>query len=172
MEYEFIIKDKLYKISIEYKENKFLVDLGNNKLEVESSVVSPNCISLLIGNESLTVYWAEKEGRRYFSIGGEEFLIKEPEESKGVRGAVEAGGVEAKGTISPPMPGKILKILVKEGDKVRKNQSLAIVEAMKMEHEVKAPCEAVVKKVNFSQDDMVDTEDSLIELEIVENKNE
>lgn len=172
MEYEFVIKEQIYKVLIEAKENRFFVDLGNKKIEVESIIISPNCLSLLIGDESFTVYWAEKEGKRYFSLGGEEFLIKEPEQSKGVRGAVEAGGVEAKGTISPPMPGKILKILVKEGDKVRKNQSLAIVEAMKMEHEVKAPCEAVVKKVNFSQDDMVDTEDSLIELEIVENKNE
>ena len=172
MEYEFVIKEQIYKILIEAKENRFFVDLGNKKIEVESTVISPNCLSLLIGDESFTVYWAEKEGRRYFSIGGEEFLIQEAEESKGVRGAVEAGGVEAKGTVSPPMPGKVLKILVKEGDKVRKNQSLAIVEAMKMEHEIKAPSEAVVKKINFSQDDMVDTEDSLIELEIVENKNE
>ena len=172
MEYEFVIKEQIYKILIEAKENRFFVDLGNKKIEVESTVISPNFLSLLIGDESFTVYWAEKEGRRYFSIGGEEFLIQEAEESKGVRGAVEAGGVEAKGTVSPPMPGKVLKILVKEGDKVRKNQSLAIVEAMKMEHEIKAPSEAVVKKINFSQDDMVDTEDSLIELEIVENKNE
>ncbi len=170
MEYEFIIKDKVYKVSIESKENKFLVDLGNNKLEVESSIISPNCLSLLIGDESFTVYWAEKEGKRYFSIEGEEFLIQEAESAKSVRRVTEEGGIEAKGTVSPPMPGKILKILVKEGEKVRKNQSLAIVEAMKMEHEIKAPCEAVVKKVNFSQDDMVDTEDSLIELEIPEDK--
>ncbi|MGB2698558.1 MAG: acetyl-CoA carboxylase biotin carboxyl carrier protein subunit [Candidatus Zixiibacteriota bacterium] len=172
MEYEFIIKEQICKVLIEAKENHFFVDLGNKKIEVESSVVSPNCLSLLIGDESFTVYWAEKEGKRYFSIGGEEFLIQEAEESKGVRGIAEADGMEAKGTVSPPMPGKVLKILVKKGDKVRKNQSLAIVEAMKMEHEVKAPCEAVVKKVNFSQDDMVDTEDSLIELEIPDNKKE
>jgi len=172
MEYEFVIKEQIYKVLIEAKENRFFVDLGNKKIEVESTVISPNCLSLLIGNESFTVYWAEKEGKRYFSIGGEEFLIQEVEESKGVRGAVEAGGVEAKGTVCPPMPGKVLKILVKEGDKVRKNQSLAIVEAMKMEHEIKAPSEAVVKKINFSQEDMVDTEDSLIELEIADNKKE
>jgi biotin carboxyl carrier protein len=121
MEYEFIIKDKDYKISIESKENKFFVDLGNRKIEVEPSVISSNCLSLLIGDESFTVYWAEKEGKRYFSIGGEEFLIQEAEESKGIRGMAEPGGVEAKGTISPPMPGKVLKILVKEGEKVRKN---------------------------------------------------
>lgn len=172
MKYEFIIKDQVYKVLIEEKENRFFVDLGNNKIEVESSVISANCLSLLIGDKSFTVYWAEKEGRRYFLTGGEEFVIQEAEESKGVKGLAEAGGLEAKGTISPPMPGKVLKILVKEGEKVRKNQSLAIVEAMKMEHEIKAPTEAVIKKINVSEEDMVDTEDSLIELEIPENKKE
>jgi biotin carboxyl carrier protein len=170
MEYEFIIKDQVYKVFIEAKENRFFVNLGNKKIEVESSVISPNCLSILIGDQSFTIYWAEKEGKRYFSIAGEEFLIQEAEEVKAVKRVAEAGGIEEKGKISPPMPGKILKILVKEGEKVRKNQSLAIVEAMKMEHEVKAPCEAVVKKINFSEEDMVDTEDSLIELEIPENK--
>lgn len=172
MEYEFIIKDKLHKVSIESREDRFSVDLGNEKIEVESTVISPNCLSLLMGDQSFTVYWAEKEGKRYFCIGGEEFLIQEAEESRGIRGMAEAGAVEAKGTISPPMPGKVLKILVKEGEKVRKNQSLAIVEAMKMEHEIKAPTEAVIKKINVSEEDMVDTEDSLIELETPENKKE
>jgi len=157
---------------MESKENRFLVDLGNNKLEVESSVISPNCLSLLMGDQSFTVYWAEKEGKRYFSIGGEEFLIREAEEAKATGRVAEAGAVEAKGAVFPPMPGKVLKILVKEGEKVRKNQSLAIVEAMKMEHEIKAPSEAVIKKINVSEEDMVDTEDSLIELEIPEKGKE
>jgi len=157
---------------MESKENRFLVDLGNNKLEVESSVISPNCLSLLMGDQSFTVYWAEKEGKRYFSIAGEEFLIQEAEEAKATGGVAEAGAVEAKGAVFPPMPGKVLKILVKEGEKVRKNQSLAIVEAMKMEHEIKAPSEAVIKKINVSEEDMVDTEDSLIELEIPEKGKE
>lgn len=172
MEYEFIIKDQVYKVSIKSKENKFFVDLGNKKLEVESSVISPNCLSLLIGDQSFTIYWAEKEGKRYLSIGGEEFLIQEAEGAKDRIRTAETGLTEEEGKICPPMPGKILKVLVKEGDKVRKNQSLAIVEAMKMEHEIKAPCEAVVKKINFSEQDMVDTEDSLIELKIPENKKE
>jgi len=172
MDFQFIIKDKTYKVSMESKENRFLVDLGNNKLEVESSVISPNCLSLLMGDQSFTVYWAEKEGKRYFSIGGEEFLIREAEEAKATGGVAEAGAVEAKGAVFPPMPGKVLKILVKEGEKVRKNQSLAIVEAMKMEHEIKAPSEAVIKKINVSEEDMVDTEDSLIELEIPEKGKE
>ncbi len=172
MEYEFIIKDQVYKVSIESKENRFLLDLGNNQIEVESHLVSPNCLSLLIGDESFTVYWAEKEGKRHLSIGGEEFLIQEAETVKGASKVTEAGAVEAKGAVFPPMPGKVLKILVKEGEKVRKNQSLAIVEAMKMEHEIKAPTEAVIKKISVSEKDMVDTEDSLMEFEIPDNKRE
>ena len=46
-----------------------------------------------------------------------------------------------------PMPGRVLKVLVAEGDAVEAGQALVIVEAMKMENEVKARAAAVVDKV-------------------------
>jgi len=67
--------------------------------------------------------------------------------------------------IGPPMPGKVVKLLVKEGDIVEVGQGLVIVEAMKMEHEIKSTMEATVKKVNFSAGDLVNLGDVIIELE-------
>jgi biotin carboxyl carrier protein len=63
------------------------------------------------------------------------------------------------------MPGRILKIMVSEGEKVKKKQSLVIVEAMKMEHEIKSVLDGIVKKVNFQENQMVDTEEPIMELE-------
>ncbi|MCJ7577768.1 MAG: biotin/lipoyl-binding protein, partial [candidate division Zixibacteria bacterium] len=69
-----------------------------------------------------------------------------------------------------PMPGKIVKILVREGDKVRKGQGLVIVEAMKMENEIRSPGAGIVKKINFKEGNLVDTADLIIELEPEEEK--
>jgi biotin carboxyl carrier protein len=63
------------------------------------------------------------------------------------------------------MPGKVVKIGVKVGDEVRKNQTLVIVEAMKMENEIKSPIPAKVKKINFKEGDLVDTGQPIVELE-------
>ncbi|MCK4338015.1 MAG: biotin/lipoyl-binding protein [Candidatus Aminicenantes bacterium] len=71
--------------------------------------------------------------------------------------------------VKAPMPGKIIQINVEEGQQVRKNQTLAIVEAMKMENEIKAGVEAVVKKILVETGDLVDPEKVLIELEALDN---
>ena len=167
MEFEFNLENKIYKISIEKKNGKYLVDLGNNKDEASCQVISPNCLSLEIDNQIHTVYLAEDANKRFIFIQGEQFIIQEKEStSSGIkRKEDELGLSEGKQTIFPPMPGKILKILVSGGKKVKKKQSLVIVEAMKMEHEIKSALDGVVKKINFKEDQMVDTEDPIMELE-------
>jgi biotin carboxyl carrier protein len=51
------------------------------------------------------------------------------------------GGFSAEGRqlISAPMPGKVVKVLVKVGDEVKEGQGLVVIEAMKMENELKSP---------------------------------
>ncbi len=57
----------------------------------------------------------------------------------------------APGHVKPPMPGTLTKIKVKEGDKVKQGDTLAIVEAMKMENEVLSPIDGVVKEIYATQ---------------------
>jgi len=62
-----------------------------------------------------------------------------------------------------PMPGSVIKIYVKEGQSVKIGQSIVIVEAMKMENEVKASADAVVSKVNVTEGQQVASGQVLIE---------
>jgi len=68
------------------------------------------------------------------------------------------------GVVTSPMPGKILRILVKEGESVKTGQGLVVLEAMKMENEIPAPKDGVVKKILIKEGDTVDTGQPLIEL--------
>lgn len=52
------------------------------------------------------------------------------------------------GELVAPMPGQVLKVLVATGDTVRKNQTLVVLEAMKMQYEITAPRDAVVQRVH------------------------
>ena len=65
-----------------------------------------------------------------------------------------------------PMPGNVMKVNVKEGDMVSAGTVLCIVEAMKMENNIVARCDAKVAKVNVREGDKVDTRTILIELTI------
>jgi 3-methylcrotonyl-CoA carboxylase alpha subunit len=57
--------------------------------------------------------------------------------------------------VTTPMPGKIIQLLVKPGDAVKKGQPLAVLEAMKMEHTLAAPADAKVASVDVAQGDQV-----------------
>ena len=75
-----------------------------------------------------------------------------------------ASTVVGEGVVSAPMPGKILRILVREGDQVKVGQGLLVLEAMKMENEIPAPKDGVVKRILVKEGDTVDTGQALVEL--------
>lgn len=66
--------------------------------------------------------------------------------------------------ISSPMPGNVFKILVKEGDIVRKNSVVIILEAMKMENEINSPYSGKIKRVFVKTNDRVMEDDVMIEI--------
>ena len=90
--------------------------------------------------------------------GGETFTLKpfDPFE------AAEQGG-EAADRVVTPMPGKIIQVLVKAGDAVKRGQPLAMLEAMKMEHTLAAPSDATVESVNVAQGDQVTAETVVVQ---------
>ncbi|MDD7272172.1 MAG: biotin attachment protein [Spirochaetales bacterium] len=72
--------------------------------------------------------------------------------------AAPAGGTEVKA----PMPGLILKLNVKKGDQVKKNDEIAVMEAMKMENPIYAPCDGVVSDISVNQGDQLQADDTIM----------
>lgn len=68
-------------------------------------------------------------------------------------------------SVSAPMPGSVLKVLVTEGDVVRKGQALLVFEAMKMENELTAPCDGIVAQVNAKEGGVMAVGDVLVVIE-------
>jgi biotin carboxyl carrier protein len=170
MDLQFNINQETYKIEIDSKDGKFLVKLGGKQYNVDSQRISENCLSLLVDGKAYTVFVAEDKTKKYISVQGEQFCVEEAKSEAETRSVAEAATLKGIPTISSPMPGKIVKILVREGDKVRKGQGLVIVEAMKMENEIRSPGAGIVKKINFKEGNLVDTTDPIIELEPEEEK--
>ena len=164
MDYEFKVDGSLRSFSLEKKEKMFVYKDDDHEMELDIQRISPDCISVLLGGKSRLMYVVRKGTARHISIGGRRFVVEDlDEECSGFRGGEESQ--EDLKFVKPPMPGKVIKINVKEKDTVRKNQTLAIVEAMKMENEIKASFDAVVIKIFAAAGDLVDSENPLIELD-------
>ncbi len=70
----------------------------------------------------------------------------------------------SEGSLSAPMPGTILDVMVKNGQRVREGQTLLVMEAMKMEHRIQAPRAGEVTAVHFQKGDRVDMGANLVEI--------
>lgn len=80
-------------------------------------------------------------------------LVRKPVVRKPGEGAVPAG--PSVGAVKAPLPGNIFKVLVKEGDEVKAGDNLLIMEAMKMENDIKAEKSGVIASVKVSEGDAV-----------------
>jgi biotin carboxyl carrier protein len=89
-------------------------------------------------------------------------------EARYLRNRGGAGFDSDENTISSPMPGKVVNVMVEVGDVVKEGETVIIISAMKMESEYKAPKDGVVKKINVKNDDTIEGNQILIELDITE----
>ena len=165
MEFEFFVDNALHRISLEKKEDGFEITDGETRLTADIQTVSANGLSVVVAGRASLVYIARDQDKTYVSIAGQQFILQEPgREGKGFHGADEKTQQGAL-IVTAPMPGKVIKIAVAEQEAVRKNQTLAIVEAMKMENEIKSSLDGFVKSIFVSEGELVDSEKPLIELE-------
>ena len=70
--------------------------------------------------------------------------------------------------LSAPMPGNVIRVLVKAGDEVSSGQPLLVMEAMKMEHTIVAPANGIVEEVLFQPGDLVQNDAKLVDFSLLE----
>lgn len=169
MEFEFSHNGNLRTVNIETdKKDKgeadgFIVSFGEKEYRFNATCVSPNCFSILLDGRNMIAYVAESENNVYVHINGQAVKLDKVKDDRNTF-AKDAVEFVSKDEISTPMPGKVVKVLVKEGEKVRAKQSLVIVESMKMENEIKSPTDGKVKSIHFEQGDLVKPGQPIIKL--------
>ncbi|MCP4705919.1 MAG: biotin/lipoyl-binding protein [candidate division Zixibacteria bacterium] len=161
---EFVYEDELIETSSEFKNDKIEISIGENKYSITPSGASS--YSVEFNGAKVSACCIVKDNKSYVDINGVLLELAIPSDDNGFGGG--AGSVGEKDKVFAPMPGKVVKLLVSEGDEVTKKQPLVIVEAMKMENQVNSPSDGKVKKINFSDGDQVDTDTPIIELDIEE----
>lgn len=109
----------------------------------------------------------------YLFSQGKEIVLDLPEQAHYVPGAASLShAASASSQIKAPMPSKIAQVMIKPGQKVKKGQTLLILEAMKMEHVMRAPMDGVVKRVGSEVGELVGDGQVLVVFEDSAEKKE
>lgn len=115
---------------------------------------------------ALGVQAGERRGRWNLALGGHRLAADAVDErTRAIREMTGASDAETEKTVVAPMPGLVLRVLVEAGDAVRAGQGVAIVEAMKMENELKAPADGTVARVEVQPGQTVEKGATLVVLE-------
>lgn len=167
--FEVSINDNEYKIEIlEKNGNKIKVSIGDRIYDLDVIEPEPGVFSYLYKGKSLEYnFSAKKEDNKQYNVAlgdknwNVEIIDAQRRYRKNRAGDDDDGG----NFISTPMPGKVVKILVKEGDEVAAGTTVIIISAMKMESEYKVVADRVIKEVLVKEGDSIDGDQPLITFE-------
>ncbi len=142
----------------------YRVTVDGEALDAHAALLDPSSLRLVIGGRARTVRIARVGQTYHVALDGEVYVLT-PEASA----AAHAGtGTLAVPQIIAPMPGKVLQLLVQEGQEVAAGDGLLILEAMKMENRITADAAAIVRAVHVAEGQMVDGGMVMLELEFIE----
>ncbi len=165
MIYEVTLGEKTYRVKLTRAGEQWKCRLDGRELPVDIVYGQNGVLSLLLGGKSYEVKQETVGAETNVVVGHERFnaSVRDPRSfrSRSRVGAAEQGVMK----IKAPMPGKVVRVLAGVGTQVELGQSVIVIEAMKMQNELKAPKNGVVKKINVEEGAAVDAGQALAEVE-------
>lgn len=148
MKFEVRIGASTRRVELHRDADRWRISLDGLPLNADATEISPNVFSVLLNGQSHEIHIHPQPGGALTLQAGKHEFIAEVLDPRAWRGR-HHGHIEAEGRqeITAPMPGKVIRVLVKTGDKVQAGQGILVVEAMKMQNEVRSPKTGKVGRV-------------------------
>lgn len=155
MNVSFWLEDKEYLLNIVKQEkNEFQVSFGKTVHNVSCEFLGDNEVLLSIDGKIHSVVFHSNKTSHSIYINGKSFKV-EKKSAQQILGKRQ--GEQKKRDVKTSMPGKIIKVLVQEGDKVQEGQAVLILEAMKMQNEIKSPQSGRIIRIDPQAGESVET---------------
>ena len=166
MKYEVLLAGKTTVVELVRQDGAWKITLDGNPVDADAAEVAPNTFSVLLNRESHQIRIAPRpDGTLTLHTGLAEYHaeVTDPRIWRGRRhGVLEAQGRQH---IVAPMPGKVIRLLVKQGDVVKAGQGLLVVEAMKMQNEIRSPKSGKIEKLFAIEGQAVNAGEVLLSVE-------
>lgn len=159
MEFQYQVGDELKAVRIEHDGEAARITIADRVYEVNVLHARAGELNFKIDGIAHTAFIASESSTHYVAVDGEVFELRRPDPRRARRR--QQHGDE---NLAASMPGQVSRVLVGEGDVVRRGQALIVLEAMKMEIKIAAPRDGRVAKVLVRQGQVVERGQALIEM--------
>jgi biotin carboxyl carrier protein len=158
VQFEVEVNGRLRQVNVHRADRHFIVALDGREFSIDATRIDQYSLSLIIGSTSHEVTLATDAATRQLGVGVNGTPVLVALNNRRRWGRKDAGTAAGSGPqrITAPMPGKIVRVLARPGDAVTARQPLVVIEAMKMENELRAAHEGVVSEVHAQEGQSVD----------------
>lgn len=160
MTYEISIDGKNYRLELTQSEGRWSCRLNGREIEVDAVLARPNVLSLRIGNKAYEVKCERVANDVHIWVGSQRFA-PEVRDPRSLRSRAHATDDHGPRKLTAPMPGKVVRLLMAQGSEVEAGAGVVVVEAMKMQNEVKSPKKGTIQKILVSEGAAVSAGDVL-----------
>lgn len=165
MKYSAIVQGQPIAIDVKRIEaGEIEAEIGGRSYKLHAKRVERGIYWFNWNNQSLEIGVSESPEGYVISLGGERLDVEIVDARAALRRAAHQGHAGA-ASIRAPMPGKVVKLLVPEGAEVQANQGIVVLEAMKMQNEIKSPKKGVVRTLDVVEGAAVNAGDLLATVE-------
>ncbi len=162
------LDDKKHDIEIKREGNSVFAEIDGRKYELEVSEPESNVYLFKKDGKIYEIFVSPRQNTSepfHVNVKGSEFEIGiiDPKRLRGAGSGVEHGDGLAE--IKTTMPGKVVRVLTEQGAVIKTGEGVIVVEAMKMQNEMKSPKDGVVKEIRFGEGATVNSGDVLAIIE-------
>jgi biotin carboxyl carrier protein len=161
---EYIVEGNLRRVALEKTSSGLRFTIDGNPCSIRYEELTSGYFVVEKDGTKYRILVREIGERTYVWVNGQTLILERPKsEAVGIVGSSDSH-------LTAPMPGTLRKLLVTEGQAVEPKQTVAILEAMKMEHNLRAPRAGKVAKIFFKEGDVLEADATVLDLEPLEEE--
>jgi len=164
MIFDVTVNGRDYRVQLEpQQDGTWLCQVNGDPIAVDSRSTAAGILSLLIAGESYEV--VANPAQQQIAFQGQKFSVevRDPRSWRSRRG--RSGSEAGPKNVVAPMPGKVVRVIVQPGNEVEHGAAIVVIEAMKMQNELKSPKKGMVRKVLAAEGAPVNAGDVLAIIE-------
>jgi biotin carboxyl carrier protein len=146
MLYDIIIDGKNYRLDLQ-RDGSWQCRLDGRQVQMDAVLVRRDVLSVLIEGKAYEIKRERTATDMHLWVGSARYAaeLRDPRSFQNRKGA--AGAEKGPKKLLAPMPGKVVRVLLKESSVVEAGQGILVVEAMKMQNEIKSPKKGIVQRI-------------------------